>query len=109
MLIDTTTKNLEDNLKKADLNKHDVFIVSCKVILSLILNDSGTHDSETLKKTATEIDEVRLVEAFLKMAHARRYESQMSAKNYSTLVKDNFNVVKNFLNLGLPRAVDRVF
>ena len=92
-LIDTTMKNLKDNLKRAELNKHDVFMVSGNVIFSLVTN-------KTLKKTATEIDEVRLVEAFLKMAHARRYESEISAKNYSTLVKDGLGVVKNFLNLG---------
>ena len=101
LLIDTTTKNLEDNLKKAELDKHDVFIVSGNVIFSLVTN-------KTLKKTNTEIDEVRLAEAFLKMACARRYasETQTSAKNSLTLVrvKDNLNVVKNYINWGLPRG-----
>ena len=104
-LIDTTMKNLKDNLKRAELNKHDVFMVSGNVIFSLVTN-------KTLKKTDTEIDEVRLAEAFLKMAYARRYEShwQTSAKNCLTLVrvKDNLNVVKNYINWGAYRAMDRV-
>ena len=102
LLIDSTRKNLDDNLEKAELNKHDVFIVSGNVIFSLVKD-------KTLKKTTTAIDEVRLVEAFLKEAHARRYGTQAraSAKNYSTLVKNNV-VVKRVLNWSLPRAVDRV-
>jgi hypothetical protein len=82
LLIDSTRKNLEDNLKKAELNKHDVFIVSNNVILSLVT-------AKEPKKTTPVIDEARLLESILRMAHARRYGTQVSAKNHSTLVKDN--------------------
>jgi hypothetical protein len=82
LLIDSTRKNLEDNLKKAELNKHDVFIVSNNVILSLVT-------AKEPKKTTPVIDEARLLESILRMAHARRYGTQASAKNHSTLVKDN--------------------
>ena len=81
-LIDATRKNLEDNLQKAKLKKYDVFIVSGSVIFSLVTD-------KALKKTTPAIDEVRLTEAILKMAHARRYGTQASAKNHSTLVKNN--------------------
>ena len=85
LLIDSTKKNLEDNLEKAELNKHDVFIVSHSVIFSLV-------NGKAIKKTTLEIDEARLMESILKMAHARRYGTQTSnTKNHSTLrvVKDN--------------------
>ena len=98
LLVDATKKNLDDNLKKAELGKHEVFVVSGNVIFSLVTG-------KPLKKTATEIDEVRLVDSFLKMAHTRRYGTKASAK---TLVMDNLVVVKSFLNWGSPRAVDRV-
>ena len=100
LLIDTTRKNIEENLEKAELNKHEVFIVSSDVIFSLVTD-------KTLKTTIA-IDELRLMKAFLKMAHARRYGTQTSAKNYSTFVTDNLNVVRNILNWGSPRAVDQV-
>jgi hypothetical protein len=82
LLIDTTRKNLEENLEKAELNKHDVFIVSSSVIFSLV-NGKG------IKKTTPAIDEVRLMETILKIAHGRRYGNQASAKNHSTLFKIN--------------------
>ena len=80
-LIDTTRKNLDDNLKEAELNKHDVFIVSSNFIFSLLT-------AKALKKVTPAIDEVRLLEAILKMAYTRRYGTQTSAKNHSTLVKN---------------------
>ena len=36
MLINTTRKNLEDSFEKAELNKHDSFIVFGSVIFSLV-------------------------------------------------------------------------
>ena len=66
LLIDTTRKNLEGNLEKAELKKHDVFIVSGSVIYSLVA-------AKGIKKTTSAIDEARLMESILKMAHARRY------------------------------------
>jgi hypothetical protein len=82
LLIDTTRKNLEDNLEKAELNKHDVFIVAGNIIFSLV-------NSKAIKKTTPAIDEARLMESILKMAHARRYGTQAPAKNHSTIVKNN--------------------
>jgi hypothetical protein len=77
LLIDTTRKNLEDNLEKSELKKHDVFIVTGSVIFSLV-------NAKAIKKTTPAIDEVRLMESILKMAHARRYGTQASTKNHST-------------------------
>jgi len=82
LLIDTTRKNLEGNLEKAELKKHDVFIVSGSVIFSLVAA------AKRIKATAV-IDEARLMESILKMAHARRYGTQAPAKNHSTIVKNN--------------------
>ena len=79
LLIDSTKNNLEKNLEKAELPKHDVFIVSSPVIYSLI---TGKRNKKP------EIDEVRLVEADLKRAHERRNGTQAPAKNHSILVKD---------------------
>ena len=66
LFIDTTRKNLESNLEKAELKKHDVFIVCCWVIFSLVTGKG-------LKKATLAIDEARLMESFSKIAHARRY------------------------------------
>ena len=66
MLIDATRKNLKDNLEKAELNQHEVFLVSGSVIFSLV---TGTRH----KNTTPAIDEARLMETMLRMAHARRY------------------------------------
>ena len=75
LFIDSTKKNLSDNLEKAELNKHDVFIVSHSVIFSLV-------NGKAIKKTTPEIDEARLMESILKMAHARRYGPQASTENH---------------------------
>ena len=86
LLIEATRKNLEENLELEGLNKHDVFLVSADVFFSLV---TGKRQ----KKTDTlAIDETRLMEAFSKMAYARRYRTQASAsvKNHSTLVEDIF-------------------
>ena len=66
LLIDTTRKKFESNLEKAELKKHDVFIVCCRVIFSLVTGKG-------LKKATLAIDEARLMESFSKIAHARRY------------------------------------
>ncbi|KAF8813329.1 hypothetical protein BYT27DRAFT_7084483 [Phlegmacium glaucopus] len=93
LLIDTTRKNLEKNLEKAELGKHDVFIVSGSVIYSLV-TDKGNK-----KKTNLGIDEARLVEAVLNTAHKRRYGTQAPTKSHSTVVKDN--MVGDLSRLGL--------
>jgi hypothetical protein len=77
LLIDATRKNVEDNFEKAELNKHDVFLVSSSVIFSLV-------SAKGHKKTTPTIDEARLMETMLRMAHARRYGSQASTKDHST-------------------------
>ena len=77
LLIDSTRKNLEGNLEKAELKKNDVFIVSGSVIYSLVTGKG-------IKKTTLAIDEARLMESILKMAHVRRYGTQTSARNYGT-------------------------
>jgi len=82
LLIDATKKNLKDNLEKAELNKHEVFIVSSSIIFSLVT-------AKALKKTAPAIDEARLIETILKTAGARRYGTQVSVKDHPTLVNDN--------------------
>ena len=87
LLIDTTRKNLEDNLERAKLNKHDVFIVSKNNIYSLVTS-KGNKETTT---PSPEIDEIRLMESFLKMAHGRRYGThcQASVMNHLTPVKNN--------------------
>ena len=77
LLIDATRENLEDNFEKAELNKHDVFLVSSIVIFSMV-------SAKGHKKTTPAIDEARLMETMLKMAHARRYGTQVSTKDHST-------------------------
>ena len=81
LLIDSTKKNLEDNLEKAELNKHDVFIVTSSVIFSLV-------NGKAIKKTIPAIDETRLMESILRIAQARRYGTQASTTNYLTFVKN---------------------
>ena len=82
LLIDSTRKNLEDNLEKAELKKNEVFIVTGSIIFSLV-------NAKAIKKTTPAIDEARLLESILKMAHSRRYGTQASTKNHSTVVKNN--------------------
>jgi hypothetical protein len=81
ILIDTTRNNLETNLEKAELVKRDVFIVSGSVIYSLVTEKANK------KKTTPAIDEARLMETVMKIAHARRYGNQAPAKTHSTVVK----------------------
>ena len=69
LLIDSTRKNLEGSLGKAELNKHDVFIVTGSVIFSLV-------NGIAIKKTTLAIDEARLMESILKIAYERRYTSR---------------------------------
>jgi hypothetical protein len=64
LLIDSTRNNVEKNLEEARLAKHDVFIVSSSVMLSLVT-------AKGHKKTTLAIDEVRLMETIFMTAHAR--------------------------------------
>ena len=87
LLIDSTRKNLESNFDKAKLKKHDVFIVSGSVI-SLLVN------GKAMKNAALAIDEARLLESILKKAHERRYGTQTSAENHSSLRVIKNNIVR---------------
>jgi len=83
-LIDSTRKDLEENLKEAQLAKRDVFIVSNSVIFSLVA-------AKKLKEKIPEIDETRLIEAILEAAHARRYGNQAHRiENHVDDVDDSF-------------------
>lgn len=89
-LIDTTRKNLKDNFEKAELNKHEVFIVTSSVIFSLV-------NGKAIKKTIPAIDETRLMESILRIvAQARRYGTLASTKNYLTFVKNNIDNLNIF-------------
>ena len=82
-LIDSTRNNVKKNLEEHQMAKRDVFIVSSNVIFSLVTGKEH-------KKTTPAIDEARLMEDILTMAHARRYGNQAPAiENHSTIVKDN--------------------
>ena len=91
ILIDSTRKNLKANLEKAELAKRDVFIVSGSVIYSLVTGKWNKRD------TQTPIDETRLVETVLKIAHSRRYGTHAPPKNHLAIVKDNLATVKDNL------------
>ena len=60
LLIDVTRKDLEDKLEMAELNKHDVFLVSPSVIFSLVT-------AKEHKKTTPAIDETRLMETMFRI------------------------------------------
>ena len=68
-LIDSTKNNVEKNLKEARLAMREVFIVSSRVIFSLVT-------AKGHKNTTPAIDEARLMEVILEAAHARRYGNQ---------------------------------
>jgi hypothetical protein len=74
LLIDTTRKNLEQNLEMAELAKRDVFIVSNKVVHSLVTAKGN-------RKNPLAIDEARLIETILKTACDRRYGTRLAARN----------------------------
>ena len=73
LLIDNTRKNLEANLTKAgaELVNRDVFI---DIIYSLVAKPED-------KKNSLAIDEERLIETVLTVAHKRQYGSQIPGKN----------------------------
>ena len=83
MLIDTTRKNLEDNLEKAKLKKHDVFIVSGSVIFSLVA-------AKQIKRTIPAIDEARLMDCILKMALSQRCAGP-DVRHYQSVVTHAIN------------------
>jgi len=86
LLINSTRKNLTENLEKANLADREVFIVSNSSMHSVITEKWNGRTA------ANVIDEAQLLQAVLKAAHARRYGAQASAKDHSTVVKRNMDV-----------------
>jgi hypothetical protein len=72
--IDSTRKDFERNLQKAQLTKRDVFIVSSIVMRALVTKRCNSKISNMM------IDEEILLEAVLKETYARL------SKDYSTVV-----------------------
>jgi len=83
ILIDSTRKNLDKNLEKANLVKRQVFIV-CQSSMHALVTDKWNW-----RTAVNTIDEANLLQAVLKAAHSRRYGIQASAKDHSTVVKQN--------------------
>jgi hypothetical protein len=83
LLIDSTRKNLNKNLDKANLMKREAFIISSYSMYALIT------ERWNRKNTANVIDEVNLLKAVLKAAHSRRYGAQALIKDHSTVVMQN--------------------
>ena len=72
LLIDSTKKNLANNLKKANLAKRQVFIISRSSMHALMT------ERWNWKNEANLIDEANLLQAVLKAAYSRRYGAQVS-------------------------------
>ena len=95
-LITTTRDDFEKNLKKAELTKRKVFIVSGDVVYSII-----TGKERKKKGTQTPpIDEAILIETILKFAYARRYDTQ--APKESSMIVRLDNMFKEALALSWP-------
>jgi len=67
----------------ANLAKREVFIISSISMHAL------TTEKWNWRNAANVIDEANLLQAVLMAAHARRYGAQASAKDHSTVVKQN--------------------
>lgn len=72
LLIDSTKKNLDKNLEKANLAKRQVFIISRNSMHALMT------EKWNWRSTANVIDEANLLQAVLKAAYSRRYDDQVS-------------------------------
>ncbi|KAF8806003.1 P-loop containing nucleoside triphosphate hydrolase protein [Phlegmacium glaucopus] len=83
LLIDSTRKNLEKNLEKASLAKREVFLISSNSMHAL------TTEKWNWRNAANLIDEANLLKAVLQAAHGRRYGARASAKDHSTVIKQN--------------------
>ena len=83
LLIDSTRKDFDKNLEKANLTKREVFIISRSSMCALMTEKWNWRNEGNV------IDEANLVEAVLKAAYARRYGAQASTKDHSNIVKQN--------------------
>jgi hypothetical protein len=83
LLIDSTRKDLDKNLEKANLAKREVFIISRSSMYALITQKLNWRNAANM------IDEANLLEAVLKAAYDRRYGAQTSTKDHSNVVKQN--------------------
>ena len=72
LLIDSTKKNLDKNLEKANLAKRQVFIISRSPMHALMT------EKWNWRNEANMIDEANLLQAVLKAAYSRRYGPQLS-------------------------------
>ena len=72
LLIDTTKKDLDKNLEKANLKKLQVFIISRSSMHALMT------EKWNWRNAANVIDEANLLQAVLKAAYTRRYGAQVS-------------------------------
>ena len=81
LLIDSTKKNLDKNLEKANLAKRQVFIISRNSMHALMT------EKWNWRNTANVIDEANLLQAVLKAAYSRRYDAQASTRDHPTVVK----------------------
>lgn len=76
LLIDSTKKDLDKNLEKANLAKRQVFIISRSSMHALMT------DKWNWRNAANVIDEANLLQAVLNAAYSRRYGAQVSTKDH---------------------------
>ena len=67
LLVDSTKKNLDKNLEKANLAKRQVFIISRNSMHALMTEKWNWRNEGNV------IDEANLLQAVLKAAYSRRY------------------------------------
>ena len=67
LLVDSTKKNLDKNLEKANLAKRQVFIISRSSMHALMTEKWNWRNEGNV------IDEANLLQAVLKAAYSRRY------------------------------------
>ncbi|KAF8806006.1 P-loop containing nucleoside triphosphate hydrolase protein [Phlegmacium glaucopus] len=93
LFIDSTRKNLEKNLEKANLTQREVFIISSNSMHAF------TTEKWNWRNAANLIDEANLLKAVLQAAHGRRYGAQASSKDHSTVVKQNMAASQSSTNM----------
>ena len=78
LLIDSTKKDLDKNLEKANLEKRQVFIISRSSMHALMTEKWNWRNAGNV------IDEANLLQAVLEAAYSRRYGAQVTTKDQST-------------------------
>ena len=78
LLVDSTKKNLDKNLEKANLAKRQVFIISRNSMHALMTEKWNWRNEGNV------IDEANLLQAVLEAAYSRRYGAQVTTKDQST-------------------------